>query len=400
MSLGFVKRCRSRIVVIIDTLPIDDVVCLPKSGSRPWSQTNIMVIAQLTVAFRAIVNVIGLPGNLLVVATVSVARRFHVMRYVLLASLAVSDALTLILTNTYSLNCIIQEKCVYSETMCHLLPFFSRYFYINTVLHLVAVSYEQYRAIVKAPLTYDGTISARKMVYVVLLWIVPIPLSIGPFLGWGTYVYNPKMFVCEQGWSIQSENHFRRLIIFAILSFILPFLFILYMNWSVFKTARRVRQDELVPQHLLKPGESQNEAVARRTSNRKAAVDVCIVVGAFLLCFIPVWILGVFRQTMENTEDVPALASMIANAIFLVSSMVNPIIYSIRKQAFRDAVKKGMRRFGFTCGSNSTNAIGIGADNQVRHPNILPSRASESAAAPTTSAVISDQPGKPSVFLA
>lgn len=70
-----------------------------------------MVVTQLIVAFRAIVDVIGLSGNLLVVVTVSVERRLHIMcLYILLVSLAMSDILGLILTNTYNLDCIIQEK--------------------------------------------------------------------------------------------------------------------------------------------------------------------------------------------------------------------------------------------------------------------------------------------------
>jgi len=66
-----------------------------------------MVIFQLIVAFRAIVDVIGLLGYLLVVVTVSLESRLHIMCYILLASLAVSDLLGLLLTNTYSLDCII-----------------------------------------------------------------------------------------------------------------------------------------------------------------------------------------------------------------------------------------------------------------------------------------------------
>ena len=330
-----------------------------------------MAIIQLIVAFRAIVDVIGLPGNLLVIATVSVERRFHTVPYVLLASLAVSDELCLTAINTYTLDCMIQAKWLYSETVCHLHSYFSRYFYINTVLHLVAVSYERYRAIVKEPMTYDGTMSKYKMMYMALLWIIPIPLCIGPFFGWGAYVYNPNLFLCEQGWSVQSESQMGITVFFGVLFFALPFLFILFLNWSIFKTASRIQQNELVPQHMLNSNESQNEAVARRIRDRKAAVDVSIVVGAFLVCFIPIWTVGVCRQTMKNTEDVPVLAIMIAHAITMVNSMVNSIIYSIRKQAFRDGVKKMMRRIGFLPRSNTgdngiMNRNEIGTNNQGR----------------------------------
>lgn len=320
-----------------------------------------MIITRLIVAFRAMVNVIGLSGNLLVVLTVSAGSRLHIMYYILLASLAFSDLLALILTNTYSLGCIIQEKWLYSETACYLLAFFSRYFYLSTVLHLVAVSYERYRAIVKKPFTYNGTMNLCKETSLALLWIIPIPFCIGPFFGWGAYVYNPILFVCEQAWSVQNDAYLRRWTFYLIFSLILPFLVILYLNWSVFKTARRVQQADQIIQHTFIQNKGQSKAMARKIFDRKAAVDVSIVVGAFLGFYIPIWVVNICRQFVE---DVPMLVVKIAKAIYLVSSMANPIIYSLRKQAFRKSVKKMMRRIGFICGSNFLNGRMIVANHQ------------------------------------
>ena len=71
--------------------------------------------------------------------------------------------------------------------MCVLNAFFARYFFLNTVLHLIAVSYERYSAVVKSPLTYDGTITKSRVAFMALIWLVPIPVCISPFLGWGKY---------------------------------------------------------------------------------------------------------------------------------------------------------------------------------------------------------------------
>lgn len=102
--------------------------------------------------------------------------------------------------------------------------------------------------------------------------------------------------------------------------------------------------------------------MARGILDRKAAVDVSLVVDAFLACFIPLWIVGVCRQIMKV---VPILSVKITNAIFFVSFMANPIIYSDRKQAFQESVKNMMRRIRFRCGSNSSNGNEIVA-NQPR----------------------------------
>ena len=117
--------------------------------------------------------------NLLVIVTIILESRFYVMRYILLASLALSDFLLLVLVNSFRIGSIAKEHWLYGQTMCFLNTSFARYFYINTVLHLVAVSYDRYLAIVKSPLTYNGIITNTRVVFLALIWIVPvIPVSI------------------------------------------------------------------------------------------------------------------------------------------------------------------------------------------------------------------------------
>ena len=128
------------------------------------SPTN-MGFPQVIALFLALFDVIGLPGNLLVIVVIVLESRFHVMRYILLASLAVSDLLFLILVNSFRIASVAQEKWLYGETICRLHAFFGSYFYINTVLHLIAVSYDRYVSIVRSPLTYDGMITKAEWLW-------------------------------------------------------------------------------------------------------------------------------------------------------------------------------------------------------------------------------------------
>ncbi|XP_078350641.1 octopamine receptor beta-1R-like [Oculina patagonica] len=327
-----------------------------------------MVFPQVTAVFRAIFNVIGLPGNLLVVVTILLERRFHVMRYVLLASLAGSDFLFLILTNSFRIASIAQERWLYGQTMCFLEASFTRYFYLNTVLHLIAVSYERYSAIVKSPLTYDGTITKFKVVLIAFIWVVPIPITIGPFFDSGHYVYNPELFYCEQGWWGQSVSIPELLKIFtALILFAVPFLIITFLNWRVFKTAQILQRNTVAVQVETTSGsESQQQETTRRMrKEKKAAVDVGIILAAFLLCYLPVWITGLCRQFGKNME-VPAEVVQSTSSIFTVSSLCNPIIYSIRKREFRAGIKNVLGRMG-VCGiSGNINDIAIHANADSR----------------------------------
>lgn len=207
-----------------------------------------MASSQVLAGFHALLDVIGLPGNLLVIVTIALERRFHVMRHILLSSLAVSDFLCLILVNSFLIASTAQERWLHGQTMCYLHPCFLRYFYLNTVLHLIAVSYDRYNAIARSPLTYNGTITKSRVAIMALIWIAPIPFTVSPFLEWGRlrYLYNSEAFVCVQTWSAgQNESAIPYVAtVFSILmSFVAPFLFIALMNWSVLKKANYLQAD-------------------------------------------------------------------------------------------------------------------------------------------------------------
>ena len=246
-----------------------------------------MSISKVVATFQALLESTGLPGNLLLIATIVLEKRFHVMRYVLLASLAVSDFLWLALVNTFRTASILEERWLFGETMCYLNPCLSRYLHINTVLHLVVVSYDRYQAIVRSPLTYSGVVTCNRVALIVLIWIIPIPLSIGPFLDWGKYVYNPEVFYCEQGWSEQSASSRWNMLFFSIFTLVGPFLVIILLNQSVYKTAKRKINASNIQQYSSDTKRQQQE-MSRRVRERKAATDVSIIIAAFLLCFLPV----------------------------------------------------------------------------------------------------------------
>lgn len=97
-----------------------------------WSSFDInMVFPQVIAGFHALIDVIGLPGNVLVIVTIVSERRFHVMQYIPLASLAVSDLFCLILGNSIRIVSTAHEKWFFGQAMCHLHPSVIRYFYLR-----------------------------------------------------------------------------------------------------------------------------------------------------------------------------------------------------------------------------------------------------------------------------
>lgn len=302
-----------------------------------------MAFPQVIAVFLALLNVIGLPGNLLVVMVVILETKFHTIRYILLASLAMSDFLLLLIVNSPRIASIEMEEWPFGETMCYLHALFARYFYINIVFHLMAVSYDRYCAIVKSPLTYHGMMTKARAAFMVLIWVIPIPFCVGPLLGWGNYDYNREVFFCQQVWVTQSGlNPWNAGV--SVIVFVVPFLVIALLTWPVYKTAQIQANAIVIQIGGLNSSEKQRQKNSRRlVSERKAAVDITLIIATFLLCFCPSWVVAVCRQVVKGSE-ISAEAVLATTSIVIFNSLCNPIIYSIRKREFRSAVKNVFRR--------------------------------------------------------
>ena len=82
----------------------------------------------------------------------------------------------------------------------------------------------------------------------------------------------------------------------------------------------------------------QNLSVIFRRE-KKAAIDMLIVMGVLMLCLVPAVFVNMFRRLLGDKFEV--LYAWSAAAIFLNSS-INPVIYSTRNREIRNAVKSMM----------------------------------------------------------
>ena len=177
-------------------------------------------------------------GNLLVMLVFALNRVFHNMRCFLLASLALSDFLFATFVLVPRIVSAAYKEWIFGEKWCYALAFITRILYLNTILHLCAVSYERYRAVVKDHLSYDGRLTPKKVIISIsVLWILPTAVSLGPFLGWGGYDYYPELYACGQRWDQSTAFP----LVFT--SFVAPFLFIFVANFKVTRVARRLERE-------------------------------------------------------------------------------------------------------------------------------------------------------------
>ena len=114
--------------------------------------------------------IVAFVGKLFVLLVVAIYNRFHKKRYILLASLALSDLLfaILVVSNRAAANAL--EQWPFGTTWYLGNAFIARLLHLTTVFHLCAISHERYTAIVRQPLTYiDNFTEMRIFLYLTLL---------------------------------------------------------------------------------------------------------------------------------------------------------------------------------------------------------------------------------------
>ena len=163
------------------------------------------------------------------------------------------------------------------------------------------------------------------------------------------------MFFCQQQGRTSQGGPSGWKITLALAIFLAPFLVIALLNWMVYKTAKRQANAIAIQIGSLGACEShQQDNSRRRLTESKAALDVTIIIAAFVLCFLPTWIMNLCLWLFKSIY-VPSEAVLVTYCILTFSSECKPIIYFIRKRDFRRAVKNLLVRRRITPQTNPSD---------------------------------------------
>ena len=199
----------------------------------------------------------------------------------------------------------------------------------------------RYRAIVKEPLLYSAYFTKRDLAETVIyLWILPIATMTIQLLliSQSEISYNNQTFICESAWTSRGATVDAKIAIFSAALFISPLFVIMILYYSVFTTAREKGVER--PAGVA----SQVQVVHREKfqHEHRASIDVFVVVGAFLLLFLPLWVSVIARRFLHQDGLDQSLYAIRADLTFS-SSVCNPFIYAIRKRQLRQAISSVLR---------------------------------------------------------
>lgn len=298
---------------------------------------NLPKVVTMVVVFMFFV-VFGVMGNVLVIVSVACHRQLRSVTHCLIANLAVADLLLSSVVVPLSASSEALGRWVLGRALCGVWASFDVLCCTASIFNLCVISVDRCLA-VSYPLRYPCLATSRRAVgAMVAVWVASAGISVGPLFGWREPMPDDES-VCnvneDPGYAIFS----------ASCSFYVPLAVILVMYCKVFMVARRkarsltdgqwhsgvkggvafrIHRGNAQRCHAERGKEEEGSRKCRSygalvklltfSREMKAAKTLGIVVGCFILCWLPFFlVLPISKYTTDcftKQDDVDRLETL------------------------------------------------------------------------------------------
>ncbi|XP_049909207.1 alpha-1A adrenergic receptor [Epinephelus moara] len=304
--------------------------------------------------------VFGVLGNILVILSVLFHNHWRSVTHYFIANLAAADLLLSAAVLPFSATSEALGRWVFGRSFCSVWAALDVLCCTASILSLCVISIDRYLA-VSYPLHYPAMATGRRgLTAVAALWGLSAAISVGPLFGWKEPDPEDET-VCriteEPGYALFS----------ALGSFYIPLAIILAMYCRVYTVAKREtktlrkgskgegvetdgvmlrihrgnsaqtgkqEEDEGTPTH--KHTSFSLPKLLKFSREEKAAKTLGIVVGCFILCWLPFFLvlpIGSIFPSCKPSETIFKITFWLG----YLNSCINPIIYPCFSQEFKKA---------------------------------------------------------------
>ncbi|KAM6441594.1 alpha-1D adrenergic receptor isoform 2-T2 [Liasis olivaceus] len=308
--------------------------------------------------FLAIFILLAIVGNILVILSVACNRHLRTVTNYFIINLAIADLLLSTTVLPFSATLEVLDLWVFGRIFCDIWAAVDVLCCTASIMSLCIISVDRYIG-VKYSLKYPTIMTEKKAVIILgVVWLSSMVISIGPLLGWKEEPPESEEFCSiteEPGYAIFS----------SLFSFYLPLLVILVMYFNIYVVARRttksleagvkkernksmevvlrihcrsVLEDSLASTkskgHTFRS--SLSVRLLKFSREKKAAKTLAIVVGVFILCWLPFFFVLSFGSFFPSLKPT-GMAFKIIFWLGYFNSCVNPIIYPCSSKEFKRA---------------------------------------------------------------
>ncbi|NXY56557.1 S1PR4 protein, partial [Callaeas wilsoni] len=264
----------------------------------------------------AVISCVIILENLLVLLAVLGCLRARSWVYSCIASITVSDLLAGI--------AYLSNLCLSGRKTFQLSPqlWFLREGILFIALaastfSLLVTAIERYSAMVRLIAENESSKTLRLRGLIVSCWLLAFVIGLLPLLGWNC--------LCDfQACSVLLPLYSKNYILFSVVIFSIILLGIIGLYISIFR--------------LVQAGSKQTSSRHSRRRSLRLLKTVLMILGAFILCWSPLFVLLLFDVFCESQACTHLHSLDWTLALALLNSGVNPVIYSLRSVEVRRAV--------------------------------------------------------------
>nr|XP_006196157.1 5-hydroxytryptamine receptor 5B [Vicugna pacos] len=327
----------------------------PGGPSLPGREPLFSVFTVLVVTLLVLLIAATFLWNLLVLATILRVRAFHRVPHNLVASTAVSDVLVAALVMPLSLVSELSagRRWRLGRSLCHVWISFDVLCCTASIWNVAAIALDRYWTITRHLQYTLRTRRRASVLMIALTWALSALIALAPLLfGWGE-AYDARLQRCQ----VSQEPSYA---IFSTCgAFYLPLGVVLFVYWKIYKAAkfrfgRRRRavlplpatvQVKAAPQEAERMftvrgprGSSQTSGDSgREQKEKRAAVMVGVLIGVFVLCWIPFFLTALISPLCACS--LPPIWKSIFLWLGYSNSFFNPLIYTAFNKNYNNAFR-------------------------------------------------------------
>ncbi|OCT75488.1 5-hydroxytryptamine receptor 5A isoform X2 [Xenopus laevis] len=321
------------------------------AGADTWGRHRFSVFSVLILTLLAMLVIATFLWNVLVLVTILRVRTFHRVPHNLVASMAISDvmvaALVMPLSLVHELN---DRRWRLGRVLCHIWISFDVLCCTASIWNVTAIALDRYWSITRH---LEYTLKTRKRIsniMILLTWLLSAVISLSPLFGWGE-TYSEVNEECQ----VSQEPSYTIFSTFG--AFYLPLCVVLFVYWKIYKAAKfRIgskKTNTITPMPEVKEASHQPQMVFtvrhatvtfqtdgdtwREQKEKKAALMVGILIGVFVLCWIPFFITELINPLCSC--DIPPIWKSIFLWLGYSNSFFNPLIYTAFNKNYNNAFR-------------------------------------------------------------
>ncbi|XP_013911505.1 PREDICTED: 5-hydroxytryptamine receptor 1D [Thamnophis sirtalis] len=343
-----------------------------------WDEGTLLGLKVLLAAVLVLITLATILFNTFVVITIILTRKLHTPANYLIGSLAATDLLVSILVMPISIVYTVTRLWTFGQVMCDIWLSSDITCCTASILHLCIIALDRYWAITDALEYTKRRTAGRAAIMIAIVWVLSVCISIPP-LFWRQAKAHEELATCTV-----NTDQISYTIYSTCGAFYIPTVLLVILYGRIYVTARsrilkppslygkRFTTAQLItgsassslcsvtsnlhegPSH---PQDSPvvinhvrikvaNSVLERKrilaARERKATKTLGIILGAFVFCWLPFFVASLLNPICQGACWPLHILMDVFTWLGYLNSLINPIIYTVFNEDFKQAFQKIM----------------------------------------------------------